>query len=114
MPQAVEGVAALGLSYESRHGWDAGLRLRYFGPRALVEDNSARSNSTTVVNVGLGYQVTRRLKVTGEVLNLLDSRDNDIDYFYESRLAGEAAPVADRHFHPIEPINGRVSFRYSL
>lgn len=114
VPQAIEGVAAFGLSYRSKLGWDAGLRFRYFGPRALIEDNSARSNSTTVVNLGLGYQLTRRLKVTGEVLNLLDSKDHDIDYFYESRLAGEAAPVADGHFHPIEPINGRLSFRYSL
>lgn len=114
VPQAVEGVAAFGLSYRSEQGWDAGIRLRYFGPRALVEDNSVRSNATTVVNLGLGYQLTPRLKITGEVLNLLNSKDHDIDYFYESRLAGEAAPVADRHFHPVEPINGRLGLRYSL
>ena len=114
VPQAVEGVAAFGLSYQSQQGWDAGVRLRYFGPRALLEDNSVRSNSTTVVNVGLGYQLTRRLKVTGEVLNLFDSKDHDIDYYYESRLEGEAEAVADNHFHPVEPINGRISFRYSL
>jgi len=29
--------------------------------------------------------------------------DNDITYFYESRLPGEAQPVEDRHFHPVEP-----------
>lgn len=114
VPQAVEGVAAFGLGYQSLHGWDAGVRLRYFGPRALVEDNSARSNSTTVVNVGIGYQLTRNLKINGDVFNLFNSKDHDIDYFYESRLAGESAPVADRHFHPIEPINGRISLRYSL
>jgi outer membrane receptor protein involved in Fe transport len=114
VPQAVEGVAALGVSYQSRRGWDAGLRLRHFGPRALLEDNSQRSRSTTVVNLGLGYLLTPRLKVTGEVLNLFDSKDHDIDYFYESRLADEAAPQPGRHFHPIEPINGRVSIRYSL
>lgn len=114
LPQAVEGVAAFGLSYQSPRGWDAGLRLRYFGPRALIEDNSVRSDSTTVVNVGIGYQLTRNLKISGDILNLFDSNDHDIDYFYESRLAGESAPVADRHFHPVEPINGRISFRYSL
>ena len=114
VPQAVEGVAALGVSYRSQRGWDAGARLRYFGPRALVEDNSARSNSTTIVNIGIGYQLTRRLKITGEVLNLFDSKDHDIDYFYESRLDGEAEAVADQHFHPVEPINGRISFRYTL
>jgi len=114
VPQAVEGVAAFGLSYRSGQGWDAGLRLRYFGPRALTEDNRVRSRATTVVNLGLGYLLTPQLKITGEVLNLFDSRDHDIDYFYESRLAGESGPVADRHFHPVEPINGRVTLRYSL
>ena len=114
VPQAVEGVAAFGLSYRSGRGWDAGLRLRYFGPRALTEDNRVRSRATTVVNLGLGYLLTPQLKITGEVLNLFDSRDHDIDYFYESRLAEESGPVADRHFHPVEPINGRVTLRYSL
>lgn len=114
VPQAVEGVAAFGLSYRSGQGWDAGLRLRYFGPRALTEDNRVRSRATTVVNLGLGYLLTPRLKITGDVLNLFDSRDHDIDYFYESRLAGESGPVADRHFHPVEPVNGRITLRYSL
>lgn len=114
VPQAVEGVAALGLSYQSRQRWDSGLRIRYFGPRSLTEDNRVRSRSTMVVNLGLGYQLTPRLKLAGEVLNLLDSRDDDITYFYESRLQGEAEPQADRHFHPVEPINGRISLRYAL
>lgn len=114
VPQAVEGVAAFGLSYRSGQGWDAGLRLRYFGPRALTEDNRVRSRATTVVNLGLGYLLTPQLKITGDVLNLFDSRDHDIDYFYESRLAGESGPVADRHFHPVEPVNGRITLRYSL
>jgi hypothetical protein len=41
--------------------------------------------------------------------NVLDSRDNDITYFYESRLPGESAPVADRHFHPVEPRTLRLT-----
>jgi hypothetical protein len=38
------------------------------------------------------------------VLNLLDSDDHDIDYFYASRLPGEPADgVEDIHFHIFEP-----------
>jgi hypothetical protein len=44
-----------------------------------------------------------------DCLNLLDRSDNDIEYFYESQLASEAAPVEDRHIHPIEPRMLRVS-----
>ena len=39
----------------------------------------------------------------------LDSNDNDNTYFYESRLPGESEPVADRHFHPVEPRTLRLT-----
>jgi len=32
-----------------------------------------------------------------------------IDYYYESQLRNEAAPVSDTHFHPVEPISFRLS-----
>ncbi len=113
VPQAVQGVAALGATYSSPQGWDAAFRLRYFGPRPLVEDNSVRSSSTTVVNLGAGYRLSRSFRISGQINNLLDSRDHDIDYFYGSRLQGEAAEgFDDIHFHPIEPINGRLSVQY--
>ena len=32
-------------------------RLRYFGPRPLIEDNSVRSHATTTVNGRLGYRI---------------------------------------------------------
>ena len=41
--------------------------------------------------------------VSLSVFNLFDDDSNDITYFYESRLPGEAAPVEDLHFHPVEP-----------
>jgi hypothetical protein len=36
---------------------------------------------------------------------------NDIQYFYESQLPGEAAPVADRHVHPAEPRTVRLTLQ---
>ena len=45
-----------------------------------------------------------------EVLNLVDSGDHDIDYFYASRLQGEpAGGVEDLHYHPILPRTWRLS-----
>ena len=44
-----------------------------------------------------------------DILNLFDSHDNDIAYFYESRLPGEPAQgIPDLHFHPIEPRTYRL------
>jgi hypothetical protein len=103
IPNAVETVASVGLSYNHDSGLYGGARLRYFGPGPLIEDNSVRSQSTMLVNLEGGYHFTLALSLTVTVFNVLDRRDNDITYFYESQLAGEAAPVSDVHFHPVEP-----------
>jgi outer membrane receptor protein involved in Fe transport len=73
-----------------------------------------RSTSSTLLNARLGWRPGKRLEVVLDVLNLLDRAVNDIEYFYESRLAGEAAPVEDRHFHPAEPRTIRVAARVNF
>jgi hypothetical protein len=99
-----------GITWGAKEGWSGGLRLRYFGPRPLVEDNSQRSGSSALVNARIGYTVTRQFKVGLEILNLFDRKVDDITYFYTSRLPGEpAAGVEDKHFHPAEPRTLRVS-----
>lgn len=104
IPNSIGGVFGAGLAIAETRGWSGGLRLRYLGGGPLVEDNSARSPSTTVVNGQVGYRYRQRYQLSLQVLNLLDSGDNDITYFYESRLPGEPAEgVSDFHFHPLEP-----------
>ena len=109
IPNAVESVASLGMSLNRDESWFGGARVRYFGPAPLIEDNSARSNSTLVVNLEAGYHVTPSFSVVATVFNVLDADDNDITYFYESQLRSESAPVADYHFHPVEPRTIRVA-----
>jgi len=90
--------------------WSAGLRLRYFGPRPLTQDDSVRSKATTLLYADLGYRLTPRISLDLDVFNLLDAKDADIDYFYTSRLPGEPlAGVDDIHTHPSEPREFRVS-----
>ena len=49
-----------------------------------------------------------------DVFNLFDSNDDDIAYFYASRLEGEPlAGVEDVHFHPLEPRSARFSVTFS-
>ncbi|MDQ6648316.1 MAG: TonB-dependent receptor [Pseudomonadota bacterium] len=114
IPNAVESVASIGIDAHGDSPWSAGLRYRFLGPAPLIEDNSVRSHSTTVVNAQLGYAFNTRLKLTMEVLNALDSKDNDITYYYASQLAGEKQPVDDIHFHPVEPRNVRLTLRMDL
>ena len=105
IPGSLETVCAAGVSMHDFYGgWFGSLRLRYFGPRSLIEDDSVRSPSTTVVNAQLGYQFNKTWSANVELFNVFDERSSDIDYYYTSRLPGESgAGVDDIHTHPNEP-----------
>jgi outer membrane receptor protein involved in Fe transport len=109
IPGAVESVASVGMALQHPSGWFGGARYRHFGAAPLIEDNSVRSDPTTVINLELGYRFAKRFAVSLAAYNLFDSDDNDITYFYESQLPGEGAPVEDRHFHPVEPRTLRLT-----
>ena len=115
IPGSISQVLTTGATVELPNGFFGGLRLRYFGPRPLVEDNSVRSGSTMLVNSRVGYSVLKNLTLTLDCLNLLDSGDHDIDYFYRSRLPGEpVSGVDDVHFHPVEPreFRGTLTWKF--
>jgi hypothetical protein len=109
IPNAVESVASVGLTYNATRGFYGGARLRFFGPAPLIEDNSVRSSSTTLINLEGGYHFSKALSLNVTLFNLLNRRDNDITYFYESQLRGESAPVSDIHFHPVESRSVRAT-----
>jgi hypothetical protein len=108
IPGSIDQVLAAGITLQGPQGFHGSVRLRYFGPRPLLEDGGVESSSSTVVNLELGYK-RNHYDFRVDVLNLLDSSDDDITYWYASRLPGEPADgVEDYHFHPIEPRNVRV------
>jgi hypothetical protein len=112
IPGAVEGVASVGLSLVDRGRFSGELRDRYFGPRPLIEDNSVRSKASNTINARIGYTVTPRIRVSMDVLNIFNANVSDVDYYYTSRLPGEAIDgVADVHFHPIEKRSVRLGVR---
>jgi len=109
IPGAVEGVGQLALTLDKLGPWSGALRLRYFGPRPLVEDNSVRSHASTTLNGRIGYRIGKRMQLELEAFNLANRRDAAIDYYYASQLKGESAPRDDIHFHPIEPRSLRLT-----
>jgi hypothetical protein len=114
IPGSLEKVAAFGISLHDMGALSGNLRLRYFGPRPLIEDDSVRSDATVQLNARIDYQWTQSISISLEALNLLGSKDSEIDYFYASRLSGEdAGPdeggVNSRHFKPVEPFSFRVA-----
>jgi hypothetical protein len=105
---------------ETPQGIFGGVRLRYFGSQPLIEDDSQRQPASTIVNALIGYRFGRYELSVG-LLNLFDSKADDIAYYYASRLptsltaaqpalaepAGTA--VSDLHLHPVEPFQARGS-----
>ncbi len=117
IPGGLEHVIAAGATVTAGP-FTSSLRLRHFESYPLVEDNTQRAASTTLVNWGTAY-TWRRVTLDLTVINLFDSMDDDIQYFYESRLQGEIGPdpndplppTADTHRHPAEPRQLRGTVR---
>ena len=59
IPGAVATVVSAGATIDTVRNVFGSVRWRYFGPRALVEDNSIRSKATSLVNLTAGYKLTR-------------------------------------------------------
>jgi hypothetical protein len=110
IPGAPAWVAAGGVTFGGESGWFGALRGRYFGPRPLIEDDSVRSQASLIFNARAGYKFDNGLRLQLDVLNLLNAKTNQIEYYYLSRLPGEPiGGVADRHVHPAEPLAVRLT-----
>jgi hypothetical protein len=136
VPEAVRRVVAAGATMQDYKGFSASLRLRYFGPRYLTSDAMYTSPATALINLGANYSFNRSWSLIGEVLNLANRKDHDIDYAYVSQITpaaglglpatppttlagqGQVASVLNanaaftRVFHPVEPVQARFTLRY--
>ncbi|MCY7314911.1 MAG: TonB-dependent receptor [Rubrivivax sp.] len=111
IPNSVDRVASLAITLRELGPWSASLQWRYLGSGALIEDGSQRSQASLTTNLRVSRKVGQHAELTLDVFNLGNRKVDDIQYFYESQLPGEAAPVADRHVHPAEPRTLRVTLR---
>src|SRR6266852_5803314 len=120
IPGAIERVASLGVSVKDLGPWSGTVHARYFGPRPLKEDNSQRSQSSTIFSARASYKVNAKTSVNFDVFNLFNRKSNDIEYYYSSRLCtnqvgttcNDPVPQAatnDIHFHPAEPRTARLA-----
>jgi hypothetical protein len=109
VPGAVRQVASFGASVSDYHRISAGLRLRFLGPRPLIEDATVASRRLFVANMEIAYQVAPRVRLLADLLNAFDSKDSDVEYYYPSRLMGEPSEGIDNiHTHPVQPRAARI------
>ncbi|MDC4798968.1 TonB-dependent receptor [Acinetobacter baumannii] len=126
IPGAINTTASVGINYTPLKPWSLGVRMRYFGPRPLVEDNSVKSSSSTLVNLQTTYRFNKNLQAQIDILNLFNRKVNDIEYLYESCLKTEQITsecnaltptregIIDKHIHPAEDRAYRFSVKYSF
>ena len=112
IPGAVTTTANVGMTVDRFGPWSGALRVRYFGPRPLIEDNSVQSAGSILANLRVGYRLDQRTQLSLDVYNLLNHKANDIEYLYASQLRGETTPVFDRHVHPTEPRSIRLNLAH--
>jgi hypothetical protein len=116
VPGALENVVAAGAAWSTPgRGVFGAVRLRRFGAYPLVEDNTVRARSSTLASAEAGWRFAGGIRLGLTVLNALNARAFDIQYYYASRLPGEPADgVDDIHFHPVEPRQVRVALSWGL
>jgi hypothetical protein len=110
VPEAVGTVVSAGATVDNLHRTFGSARWRYFGPRALIEDNSQRSKATSLFELEAGYQLAKKVRLTAVCFNLFNSAASDVDYYFVSRLPGEPlAGVADVMTHPTLSRSARIN-----
>lgn len=126
IPGSIKNVLTFGATRDAAKSFGS-VRLRYFGPRPLIEDGSAYSHPTTTVSLQAGVKPTKDTRFGIDVFNVLNAKASDIDYYYNSSIPSDplytkpgftgscpidhcGAGVADVHFHPIERPLLRLTF----
>ena len=130
IPGSIKDVLTLGATAEKSTVFGS-IRMRYFGPRPLLEDGSTYSHPTTTVNLQAGIKPTKSARLSFDLFNVLNAKASDIDYYYNSSIPSDpaytkpgytgvcpiaqcAAGVADVHFHPIERPLFRINFTQKM
>ncbi|CCE02492.1 conserved hypothetical protein [Bradyrhizobium sp. STM 3809] len=129
IPNAPSMIASAGITLGEKTGWFGGLRWRYLGSTPLTEDNYFRSTATSIFNGRIGFRDANGWRIQLDVLNLFNTKANQISYGYGSLLRSDQlyqacypsmgtstmpaqvcqTGVMDRVLHPIEPLTLRVT-----
>lgn len=112
IPGALDKVVSAGIAYQPTDRFYLTMRLRWLDDFPL--DGGVIAEGSSMANFRVAYSVNENVLLALDGLNMFDSSDHDIEYFYESQLPGELAPVADRHFHVFEPRALRLNLEITL
>jgi outer membrane receptor protein involved in Fe transport len=120
VPNAIPVSASLAANYDDGSHWSGGIRVRYIGSYALEETGTQKSSSFLTANARLDYQFNPHWQLSASILNLLNRKANDIEYWggacsrQDGAGCGGGQGIDGRLVHPLEPRTLRVGLRYNF
>ncbi|MBI4402462.1 MAG: TonB-dependent receptor plug domain-containing protein [Nitrospirae bacterium] len=119
IPLAPEVTGRADLTARLPMGLSSSLQMLHLGRRPATEDRRATAQPFTVFDLVTRYKLPvkierGRLEAFLSVMNLTDTKWRQAQFFFESQLKNEPAPVGDIHFVPGPPrmIMGGVSWYF--
>ena len=100
-----------GLTLKLENGINASLRYRYMGKRPATEDGNVYSNSYFITDAVIHY-TRQKYELNLSAENIFNTQWAEAQFYDESRLKNEPAPVMDFHNTPGTPfyVKGSVSY----
>ena len=111
IPLAPTVTATGGLIVRDVGSASGGLRARYVGPRAAIEDNSVRALGYLVTELFGSYQI-HHVRLIGTVDNLFNVRWNEAQFATTSRLQGEPHGITELDYTPGSPRTIQLGAEY--
>jgi len=109
--EAPKFTGSFGVLVNNLDRWSGGLQWRRLGPYPLVDGQALpESKGYSEFDLDIGYELPHGWRLAATVSNLLNSKDDAADYYYATRLPGEAAGgIEDLQVHPLEPRAARFT-----
>ncbi len=115
IPNAVGKVASFAATVHDLGPWSAGVVLRYIGRYPLSQDNTLQAPPAIVTSLRVRRELTPRVALALDVLNLFNRRYYDIAYQQDYQVSPVAAVVPGGvTVHPGEPRQLRLTLRVAL
>ena len=113
VPDAHDFVAVLSSTYKYKNDTSFTLKLRHLGEAPITEDGTKSKDSSTIVNFSAQTRFNN-IDLGLEVFNIFNTKFNDMDHYYESRLFNEPESIEGYHFHPGNGREARFTIGYNF
>ncbi len=113
VPLAPQFTSTGGIAVKLNSGFSANLRYRYMQERPANEDNTAKAKGYFVNDLFLAYTL-KKWELSIQIQNIFDVEWNEAQFYTETRLQNEAAPISDICFTPGNPFFLKAGVKISF